>query len=120
MGVLFFGLLPLPGLLGVTAFLGGLAIVLVLHARREQPWRSLLVRAGVGLVTMWLAVTAASLTLLDRFGGGPLDGAPTAAANARALLAMILLAAVLLLVIAGGLLGWIASASRPRVPANRA
>lgn len=104
MGMVFVALLPLPGLLAATAYLGGLALLLVIHARRERPWRSVLVRAAVGLVVMWIAITLASLTLLD--------GAPGAREDAGWLLASFVLAVVLLLAIAGGLLAWITGASR--------
>ena len=112
MGILFFGLLPLPGLLSVTAFLFGLVIVLVIHGRRALPWRAVLVRAGAGLAVMWLAVTVASLRLFDRFAnGGALEGDAAAGASADRLLATIVIATVLLLALAGGLLAWIAAAS---------
>ena len=114
-GVIFFGLLPLPGLLGVTAFLFGLVIVLVMHARRGQPWRSVLVRAGAALVLMWLAVSATSVALLDRFTSGDSSGGAAGPGPFPGrLLLLVGLAAMLLLALAGGLLAWIATASRPR------
>lgn len=113
MGMVFVALLPLPGLLAATAYLGGLALLLVIHARRERPWRSVLVRAAVGLVVMWIAITLASLTLVDRIdAAAPLDGAPGAREDAGWLLASFVLAVVLLLAVAGGLLAWITGASR--------
>jgi hypothetical protein len=118
MGIIFFGLLPLPGLLSVTAFLFGLVIVLVIHSSRGQPWRAVLVRAGVGLVTLWLAVSAVSLTLLDQLtGGGASGGVPASGADSLELVLKVVVTAVLLLVLAGGLLAWIANASRPRAAA---
>lgn len=123
-GVIFFGLLPLPGLLGVTAFLFGLVIVLVIHSRRGQPWRSVLVRAGLGLALMWLAVAATSVALLDRFTSGDSSGgAAGPGPDTGRLLLMVGVAAMLLLALAGGLLAWIAAASRPRAtvaPSNAA
>ena len=116
MGMVFFGLLPLPGLLAVTAFLFGLVIVLFIHARRAQPWGAVLVRAGVALVVLWLAVTAGSITLMNRLTtSGPLDGGYAATDAAGRLFVHFALATVLLLALAGGLLAWIASASRRRM-----
>ena len=115
MGMVLFGLLPLPGLLAVTAFLFGLVMVLVIHARRGRPWGSILVRAGVALVAMWLAVSAGTMTLMHRLtSSGPVDDGYAADA-ARALLVLFALVTVLLLVLAGGLLAWIASASQRQV-----
>lgn len=120
MGIVFVGLLPLPGLLAATAFLGGLVLLLVIHARRERPWRSVLVRAGTALVLMWIAITLGSLTLLDRLeAAGPLDGAPGSRDAARWLLATFILACVLLLAAAGGLLAWVASASAAQARSRR-
>ena len=115
MGMVFVALLPLPGLLAATAYLGGLVLLLVIHARRERPWRSVLVRAAVGLVVMWIVITLASMTLLYSLdAAGPLDGAPDASGTVPWLLAGFVLAIVLLLAIAGGLLAWVAGASRAR------
>jgi hypothetical protein len=112
-GVIFFGLLPLPGLLAATAFLFGLMIVLVVHSRRARPWRPVLVRAGVSLALVWLAISAGTLMLMHRFTyGGPVEGSPGAVAHGQRLFALVILVAVLLLAVAGGLLAWIASASR--------
>lgn len=113
MGLVFLALLPLPGLLAATAFLGGLSLLLVLHARRERPWRPVLVRAGAGLVTMWIAITLASIALVQRVdAAGPLDGPPGTGDAAGWLIASFVLGILLLLAIAGGLLAWVAAASR--------
>ena len=118
MGMVLFGLLPLPGLLAVTAFLFGLVIVLVIHSRRAQPWGAILVRAGVALLVMWVAVGAGSMSLMHRLtASGPIDGTYAADVTVE-LLVRFALAAVLLLVLAGALLAWVAGASQRRATAE--